>query len=243
MIGGCSKEKTTPKYEQIEQAEDGILKGVQVSKEVSGYSGKGYVTNFKETQDSVTFKVKAPSQGIYTLKIRYRISTGSGDKHTKIVLNGEPSREMVLPESNKFRETPGIKIMLNKGENVIQFVSEWGYYDLDYIKVQSVSSHSIHTDGKKLVNPKATKETKSLMHFLTDQYGKSILSGQQDLTEAEWLNNNIGKKPAIVGFDFLDYSNSALEYERNSKQVEQAIQWDKEGGIVTFLGIGLHPNI
>jgi mannan endo-1,4-beta-mannosidase len=234
LLSGCTKKETVPKYEQVKQAEDGILKGVKVSKKVSGYSGKGYVTNFNEPQDSVTFKVKAPSEGIYTLKIRYRVSTGSGDKHTKIVLNGEPSREMILPESNEFRETTGIKIMLNKGENVIQFVSEWGYYDLDYIKVQSESSHRLDNKENKLVNPKATKETKSLMHFLTDQYGKSILSGQQDLTEVEWLNNNIGKKPAIVGFDFLDYSNSALQYERNSKQVEQAIQWDKEGGIVTF---------
>lgn len=234
LISGCSKEKTVQKYEQVEQAENGILKGVKVSKKELGYSGEGYVTNFNDPQDSVTFKVKAPSKGTYTLKVRYRVSSGFGDKHTKIILNGEPSREMILPESNKFREATGIKIMLNKGENIIQFVSGWGYYDLDYIKVQSVSSNSIHHEEATLVNSKATKETKSLMSYLVDQYGKSILSGQQDLTEAEWLNKTIGKKPAIVGFDFRDYSNSAVKHGRKSQQVKQAMQWNKEGGIVTF---------
>jgi mannan endo-1,4-beta-mannosidase len=227
--------KEIKKSSKIYQAEDGILNGVEVSKEVSGYSGNGYVTGFNQSNDSITFKVKVPSDGLYILNISYRIPSERGSKHTEIVLNDASlSREIVLTESNQFKEIDGIKIKLKKGENTIKLVSGWGYYDVDYIKVQPVSSHHTHNVRKKLVNPRSTKETKSLMRFLVDHYGKNILSGQQDLTGAEWLNTNIGKKPAIVGFDFYHYSKSAVEHGLKSQQVEQAIQWDKEGGIVTF---------
>ncbi|WP_051317198.1 glycosyl hydrolase [Ectobacillus panaciterrae] len=227
-------EVNTAKFNKTYEAEDGILNGVKVSQNITGYSGNGYVTDFNKKNDSVTFKIHVPSKGLYILHIGYQIPTGSGKKYTKLILNDASPKKILLPESNEFTEIPGERVLLDQGENTIKFASDWGYYNLDYIKVQSASALTAHNVSKKLVNPNATKETKALMSFLVDNYGKRILSGQQDISEVKWLNKNIGKKPAIVGFDFMDYSPSRVTYGIKSNQTEQAIQWDKEGGIVTF---------
>lgn len=225
---------TTSKVNELYQAEDGILNGVEVSNQIPDYSRNGYVTGFNQQDDSVTFKINVPSEGLYILHIGYQIPERSGKKYTKLILNGAPLKRIILPVSNKFTEIPIERVLLNKGENTVKFISEWGYYNLDYIKVQSTALVTPHNLSEKLVNLNATKETKDLMSFLVDNYGKHILSGQQDVSEVEWLNKNIGKKPAIVGFDFEDYSPSRVAYGVRSNQTEQAIQWDKEGGIVTF---------
>ncbi|RDZ14696.1 beta-mannanase [Priestia megaterium] len=226
---------------QIYEAEKSILNGAKTSKEVSGYSGDGYVTNFHKKDDSAIFIIDAPREGLYKLAIRYRVSSGNGEKHAAVNLNSEPSVQIILKESDKFKELNVGKVLLHKGKNTIKIRSGWGYYDLDYIKLtpDSASNTSTYKNdkasiNKEPVNQHATRETKSLMNFLVDQYGKKILSGQQDMSGVQWLNNNIGKKPAVAGFDFTDYSPSKVAYGRQSSQVEEAIKWHQQGGIVTF---------
>jgi mannan endo-1,4-beta-mannosidase len=92
-----------------------------------------------------------------------------------------------------------------------------------------------HRVGKEPVNPEATPEAKALMSFLVDQYGKTILSGQQELFNLAWLDRHVGKWPAIVGFDLIDYSPSRVERGAKSTEVEKAISWAAQGGIVTFV--------
>lgn len=50
----------------------------------------------------------------------------------------------------------------------------------------------------------------------------------------DWINDITGKKPAIVGFDFKDYSTSLVKRGIKSYDVLRAIEWDKQGGIVQF---------
>ncbi len=92
-----------------------------------------------------------------------------------------------------------------------------------------------HQVRKTLVNPNASPEAKSLMSYLVDQYGKSILSGQQNSSNISWMQDAIGKKPAIVGFDLMDYSPSRVEYGASSSEIENAIDWHSQGGIVTVV--------
>ncbi|WKB35509.1 glycosyl hydrolase [Terrilactibacillus sp. S3-3] len=72
------------------------------------------------------------------------------------------------------------------------------------------------------------------MRYLADIYGRHILSGQQNLADADWLNNRIGKKPAIVGFDLKDYSPTIAKRGIQSDQIEQAMEWAGQGGIVAL---------
>lgn len=50
-----------------------------------------------------------------------------------------------------------------------------------------------------------------------------------------WVKTNIGKSPAILGVDMMDYSPSRVAYGTTSNEVENAIAHHNNGGIVTFV--------
>jgi mannan endo-1,4-beta-mannosidase len=85
------------------------------------------------------------------------------------------------------------------------------------------------------VNSKATAATKNLLSYLVRQSsGGFTLSGQQDLESAQWVAQNIGKSPAILGVDLMDYSPSRVTYGATARTVEDAIAYANAGGIITF---------
>ena len=89
------------------------------------------------------------------------------------------------------------------------------------------------------VNANATATTKSVFTYLKSIWGNHVLSGQQDLTwqdnidEYQRVINDTGKAPAIMGYDFMSYSlwagNPGLQ------QTEEGIAHWKRGGLVTFM--------
>ena len=83
-------------------------------------------------------------------------------------------------------------------------------------------------------NAKASSQAKSLMCYLSSQYGKHILAGQTTLSDANWILEQTGKKPAMAGFDMMDYSPSRVARGATCTDVDQALVWGKAGGIVQF---------
>jgi hypothetical protein len=84
---------------------------------------------------------------------------------------------------------------------------------------------------KTLTDPLATNQARSLMSFLVDQYGQKVLSGQQDLSEINYVLSVTGKQPAIGVFDLIEYSPSRIEHGSNpTGQVENWINWANTGG-------------
>jgi mannan endo-1,4-beta-mannosidase len=85
------------------------------------------------------------------------------------------------------------------------------------------------------VNGKSTAATKNLLSYLVRQSANgNTLSGQQDLESAQWVAQNIGKSPAVLGVDFMDYSPSRVAYGSSAHTVEDAISYANAGGIITF---------
>lgn len=216
----------------VYEAEKAKLNGTTVNSTAEGFSGTGYVAGFDEDNDSVTFTVKAQANVLYNLSIGFRAP--NGDKVMSLELNGKPSGEVSVRGTKEFKEVSAGKVLLNKGDNTIAIVKNWGWYEIDYIKLQIADAPAAHQIVNKLVNPNATAGAKSLMSFLVDNYGKFILSGQQEYKNIEWLEKNVGKKPAVMGFDLIDYSPSRVKYGATSKETDLAIEWHKQGGIVTF---------
>ncbi|KFY08120.1 hypothetical protein V492_06519 [Pseudogymnoascus sp. VKM F-4246] len=85
-----------------------------------------------------------------------------------------------------------------------------------------------------LINPNANNNAKNLMALLMNNYGNHALSGQQDEQWATWVTQNVGKTPAITGFDLMDYSPSRVAFGSSSNTVDQAFNWAQKGGIVAF---------
>ncbi len=218
---------------EIYEAENGLLQGVDEASTVTGYSGDGYVTGFDEEGDALTITVDPAKEGLYQINIRY--NAPNGPKQANLFVNDISVGTVDFTPTHGFTEMAATKAILKKGANTIRIDKGWGYYDIDYFSIQKVTKEPVHSIPKTLVNPKASPAAKSLMSYLVDNYGHKILSGQQDYSNIDWLQTHLGKKPAVVGFDLMDYSPSRVEYGAATTETEKAIDWDQQGGIVAFV--------
>jgi beta-mannanase len=214
------------------EAETGVLNGTVVESTAAGYSGTGYVTGFDTGTDSVTIAIPDSPGGLHDLSVRYR--GPYGQKVASLQLNGAGIGDVTLPETTEFTDLPAGKVLLTAGDNTVTIVNNWGWYEIDAISVTPSADRAPHSVTGDLVNPNASAEAKSLMRYLAANYGKNILSGQQDMASITWVEQNIGKSPAVGGFDLMDYSPSRVERGTTSQEVENAIAWDGQGGINTL---------
>ncbi|MBB6673579.1 glycosyl hydrolase [Cohnella nanjingensis] len=218
-----------PTFYEAEAAE---MSGTEPASSGSGYSGTGYVTGFDQDGDSLTFRVSAPKAGLYQIALGYRAP--NGDKTLSLQLNEQPAGDIPLKASNAFGEAPAGKVLLLKGENRLTILKNWGWYDIDYLKVQPAAKAKARKLNRALVNPNASAEATALYRYLREQDGDRILSGQQGYDNVSWILDKTGKKPAVVGFDLIDYSPTRVAHGAKSSEIENAIAWHEQGGIVTF---------
>ncbi|KAF7592252.1 hypothetical protein BBP40_000454 [Aspergillus hancockii] len=81
------------------------------------------------------------------------------------------------------------------------------------------------------IDKAATPGAKALLKYIQSQYGSHYISGQQDAGSLQWVQQNLGAAPAILGSDFMYYSPSAVTHGSKSHAVEDVLQHDKRGGI------------
>lgn len=222
--------------EMVLEAEEAILNGVTMQNSEPGYSGTGYVGDFSESDQSVTFTVEVPNTALYNLTVGYGAIFGNG-KVANVLLNGEAQGSFTM--GSGFGEASAGKILLNKGTNTIKITPNWTFFAIDYIKIARSPAPAEHEIEKTLINPNATKETKALLSYLVDNFGVKIISGQQgnprdDLADVKYIEDLTGELPAILGLDMMDYSPSRVEQGASTDSVERAIEWSNQGGIVAF---------
>ncbi len=101
---------------------------------------------------------------------------------------------------------------------------------------------------KALCNPNAADEAKRLMDYICEISGKYVLLGQHTQTrkteELTKIQEVTGKLPALCGFELLSYSGNInwddadeaclTELYENLGTVDNALEWGRKGGIVTF---------
>lgn len=216
----------------VYEVENGRLTGTNILSSRAGFSGTGYVSGFDNDGDSVAINLTIGSTGLYYLSIGY--ASEFGDKTNDIYVNGNKQASVEFKQSAVFTEISVGKIMLNSGSNEIKIVKSWGWFDVDYFKVEKAPEDPPLSVSDSLVNPNATMEARNLMSFLARNYGKSIIAGLQDVDKTQWLSENTGREPALGGFDFMDYSPSRVEFGTKSSETDKAIEWWNSGGIVTF---------
>lgn len=214
------------------EAEEGVLNGTVVESTAAGYSGSGYVTGFDTATDSVTITIPGSPGGLYDLSIRYR--GPYGQKVASLQLNGAGLGDVTLLATTEWTDVAAGKVLLQAGDNTVTILNNWGWYEIDSISVTPAEDRPAHQVTGDLVNPNASDEAKSLMKYLVADYGKNILSGQQDQASIDWVEQNVGKSPAIGGYDLIDYSPSRVEHGATSQEVENIVKWDAEGGITTL---------
>ena len=92
------------------------------------------------------------------------------------------------------------------------------------------------------IDPNANTQARALLKFIQSQFGWYYLSGQQDISSFNWVKSQIGKTPAILGSDFINYAPSAVSNGAVWTDVDSAIAQDKAGVINTFCWHWISPN-
>lgn len=228
-------------YEGIEQtyfnclieAENSMRIPVQTDK--TGYSGEGYI----DINNNSLFKVSVdiPSNQYYKITVKH---CADGHKENPLLFNGAKVMN-IYSEAGNWAETTVNGIFLEKGENEITLGEGWSWFSLDSILIENgepLSEEIYENITKELCNPNANKKTKKIYQYLTEIYGKRTLSGQctdyGNNTETDALYSGTGKYPAVRTFDFIYDSMSFCHNDPPAKDVDLAIEWSKDGGLVAF---------
>jgi mannan endo-1,4-beta-mannosidase len=215
------------------EAEDAELTGTTVKTELAGYSGSGYVGDFDTGTDKITFTIPVKETTLYDLSIRY--AGIYGEKRTTVVLNSGSSSEVLLLATDTWADAAGGQLLLEAGDNKVDIVNNWGWYLVDSITLTPSPERPPHDINEELVNPNASASTVTLYNYLKSIYGKKILSGQQDLSWSNWIEERVGKTPALLSIDLMDYSPSRVEYGTVGTSIEDGIAHSNKGGIVSVL--------
>lgn len=217
------------------EAEYALLTGVTISTETNGYSGSGYVTEFDEASDNVLFNISVSEEGNYNLFLGY--ASPYDDKYLDLYANDEYIGEKKLTKTAKFTETKLEELWLEEGYNNIIIENDWGWYLVDYIRLEKIEEEPLKEVSKELVVPNPSQEAQALMSFLVDNYGKKILSGQQEAPdtsspEFDYIKSVSGKLPAVRAFDLLNYT-SAVNWHDGAP--DRAIDWYKNKNGIVFM--------
>ncbi|WP_081348097.1 glycosyl hydrolase [Ruminococcus flavefaciens] len=226
--------------------------------DLSGFSGKGFAY-LDQKGTTLSVDVDVPEAGLYELNIGYCEPSDPNKKVQYLNVNGVNQGELTCPYTKTFAETSGGVVNLKKGKNTIELKAYWGYTFFDYLTLKAAPEKLTNlSPTRELSNPKASDTTKRLYNYLCDQYGKHIISGQQEYcgdhnynlwnspdvfikdneAEFEYIEEKTGKQPAIRGIDFLAYNTSS---EWRDHAPERVIEWvNKYHGIAT---VSWHWNV
>jgi mannan endo-1,4-beta-mannosidase len=154
-----------------------------------------------------------------------------------VLVNGEPMERLKLAAGAAEAALP--PIYFDEGVQTLGIEIRKG--SMEILSLGIKDSLKMHSGPPRSApaNPNAGPQAKRLLAFLAGEYGKHILSGQQDLTWADGVDMAAkvkamtGREPAIMGYDFLNYISSP-DGGNGLRQVEEAIAWSGRGGIVAF---------
>ena len=230
--GGVEKKE----HNSLVEAETAELNaGVVLKTDKAGYSGEGYVDISDNKAFSMT--VDIPASQYYKITVRH---CAGSHKENPLIFNGLKAMDIVS-ENGDWVETTVDGIFLEKGSNKITLGDGWSWFSLDFIRIENGEpiSDSIY-DGidDTLCNPYANLKTQNIYQYLKAVYGKRVLAGQctdyGNNTETDALYLGLGKYPAVRTFDFIYDSMSFCDGSPKAKDVDLAIQWSNDGGLVVY---------
>jgi mannan endo-1,4-beta-mannosidase len=144
-----------------------------------------------------------------------------GDKFTYVVLNNAGGSQVSLPATTTWTTVSAGQVLLSAGPNTIEIQNNWGWYLIDRITLSPSAEKPAHNITTTPITPAANADAKALLTYLASIYGKNILSGQQDQASLDWVVANVGKTPALLGLDFMDYTDSRTS--RGASSTEAAL--------------------
>lgn len=228
------------------EGEDGTLSGsaaVYKQKFLGEYSGEGFVGSLIDDQSAVEFTAEIPGDGSFDIIM---MAAGDIDGETgSILVDGNITSNFTVASSKEFTEAVAEKVSLTKGTHKISIMKNTTNIYIDTVKIKAAEpvDLSIFDVSNQLSNPNANDTTKRLYNFLTDIYGKYILSGNYadentgggiQSREFKEIHKMCDDYPAIMGLDLINLSPGAVSHGAGSNVILNAMEWNQKGGIVTL---------
>lgn len=212
------------------EAEDATLSGDAITSANAARSGGAYV---QLKGGALTMPVNIDEEAYYNISIN-AASTG-GKKINGFVINGS-SVDFTLDQTSYNDITLVFGLKLKKGEHQIGIKNSWGWINIDYFELSKVEQGERFKINKSVVTPNATPQAQKLYDFLYDNYGEKIISGvmtHRSMDEILWLQSKTGKKPALIGIDFLFCGRNYSWYDED-EPVNDARNYYNQNGIPAF---------
>lgn len=188
---------------------------------------------------TITMNITVDESGPYRLTF-YAFGIGT-DKQQNLTVNGSSQGAIGIPMGDGYQAVELTAIPLKSGNNTIVIEKSWGWSQFDYLTAEAMSDAKAEAKQVTPTDQLATVETQSLMMYLAENYGKHIISGQQEIysggphgleTEFEYLKDTTGHYPAIRGFDYGNFC--CPLYGSDDGSTDRVIDWVKnKGGIAT----------
>lgn len=200
-----------------------------------GYSGTGYLKGLDaKNNSSLVLMAEIPATQHYDITV----VVGSGAASTcKILANGEPVYTMTTDATENFMRVTVQGIFLSAGTCELSIVPVDGLVDIDCIELANNTSlydEAAEIDGTP-VNLNATANTKQLYHFMAENYGSKIITGQyasdSSDKELDQIYTVTGKYPMIRLADMGAYSPNGGDPQK-ATAVDDSLAWAEEGGVV-----------
>lgn len=210
-----------------------LPEGLKVASDKENFSGEGYVTGFSsQGASALAFSVNVPSNQHYDLSFNI-----ASDKETRcrLLLNGNQLTEFTTSGDGRFTQITVYGVFLTKGGSNITLCTTDSDICLDYLKLsdsKALSELSYEADGEP-VNKNSVEAARDLLSFLTDSYGKYIITGQyaadEDNSELDLIYRTTGKYPVIR---FCNLKVPRGSYDESFKDIDACADWYRDGGIV-----------
>ena len=205
---------------------------------ISKHSASGSRSvRFSDSSCTWSQTVTVSESGYYKIKL-YSRGEGS-NKINNLSVNGSNAGTFSSANGSAYKASTVNGIYLKKGQNTVKITMSWGYFSLDYITIEKMSSSNAYTAAENLVDPYASQSTQRLYSYMKDVYGKKVITGQYcdgglNGTEFKAIKSATGQTPAMLGLDFMRYTPCRVQNGDTSDAVEKAIEFSRAGGIVTF---------
>ncbi len=244
---------TGPSYPQVEldippieeeavelraEAEDAAFTGLlEVESLRPGYSGEGYLAGFSCNEgDGVTATLEVPAAQHYDLIVCVRADSKVTNT---LLLDGEPVGDFTIDDPDNFVRVIFSGIYLPQGEITLSIGEIDGGFALDYFELREFTEmYEMDYDRKfRLSDENASPNAAALMEFLSDNYGKCVITGQYAATDASTEHDLIyqltGKYPAIRFGDLQGYTENSTADEGTT--IQASLDWAARGGIVGLI--------
>ncbi|MGQ0827425.1 MAG: glycosyl hydrolase [Bacteroidota bacterium] len=210
------------------EAESGSLTGDALITNNAACSGGKFV---QMRNGDINFSITITQAAFYDF---YVYAASPYDNKTQnFVIKGNSAAFTFLKNASYTRLKAASFVSLAAGTHTVSIIKNWGYIDVDYIEMEKVDPSTRFNIDPNLNAPNPIQKAVCLYDFLKEKYGKKILSGAMTLSsfdESNWLLQQTGKEPVVLGLDFM-HANRGYTWYNNSTTRNDAKTWYNKGGV------------